>query len=265
MIVPIHILEDGEELPEDIPCYIITSKGIFIRRKTPFIDALVKVEGISCLQELKPFATTTLPKLPAELFGQGMGFFRYALNKLDSEATLLGHYSLDEGFMMHCPEQTVSVAGVDYVLSDRIPGFSLVMSIHSHGSGGAFHSTIDRDNEKDGFDGIHITVGNVKSKSPSLVCTLVVNGNRFPQKPEDIIDGVRPEESSVQKFLGLVQRYHTAPVQDFPEEWQAKLSKPPTTIMEMNHEGQSHRAGGNRHVPGSTPPRSFSQQYPYWY
>lgn len=188
---PIHIMKPGVELPQDGTYYVVAQNGLFLHKDTGLIKAMVAVDGISFLEKVSSSAQLMLPKLSQDLIVRALLFFRSVYKKHKGEAEVQLHYnSSTEEYMLHCPKQSVSGAGVNYESHERFDGFQLVGTIHSHCGFGAFHSGIDHNDEKN-FDGLHITIGHVDQPYFTISCSMMVNGRRFSFEPEDVIIGIK--------------------------------------------------------------------------
>ncbi|HLC99788.1 MAG TPA: Mov34/MPN/PAD-1 family protein [Patescibacteria group bacterium] len=188
---PVHVLSEGVELPKNGTFYIVARDGIFLRKENSLIDATVKIDQISFLQELVPKAALKLPKIPAKLLVRTLLFFRRVYKRSGTEAAILLHYAPDrQENLLQCPPQEASSASLDYESWQRTPGYQLVGSLHSHAGMPAFHSGTDKDDEKS-FDGLHITIGRVDQPYFTISCSVVVNNNRFLTDPNDVILGIR--------------------------------------------------------------------------
>lgn len=192
-MLPIYILDGTTVLPETGNYYVLAKNGLFLHKDTGLIKAQVRVDKISALKELEPTAILRLPKIPAEYVIRSYMFFRAIYRRHRSEAATLLYYAADtQEYLLHCPEQKVLGLAVDeYRRDDRFPGYQLVGSIHSHANIGAFHSFVDKNDEKD-FDGIHITLGNVDQPYFTASASIVVNNNRFPIDPQETTIGMLP-------------------------------------------------------------------------
>ena len=186
---PVYFLTDKVELPKTGNYYVIAQDGVYLHKDTGLIQATVKVNKISFLNPLMATATVRLPVIPPHLAAQALLFFRRVFVVRHSEAVLLIHFSESDGYVLTCPKQDVSFAMVDYEPTERIDGYRLVGSFHSHCNFGAFHSGVDVADEVT-FDGLHITIGRVDQPYPTLSTTTVVNDNRFAMDPENVISGL---------------------------------------------------------------------------
>ena len=75
---PIYILDKDTKLPTTGTYYIVSRNGIYLHKDTGLIQATVRVDRISSLEELTPSVTLRMPKLPPELLVRSLLFFRTA-------------------------------------------------------------------------------------------------------------------------------------------------------------------------------------------
>ena len=198
---PVYVLEKGQKLPETGTFYVVGKNGLFLVKDTGLIRATVPVKGVSFLEQVDLSAQLLLPKLSQELIVRTLLFFRAVYKKHQSEAEVQLHYNSAIGeFMLHCPKQQVSGAGVHYDSKERFEGFQLVGTIHSHAGFGAFHSGIDQSDEKN-FDGLHITIGHLNQPYFTISCSMTVNGQRFTFQPEDVIIGIKKVDWKIKPFM----------------------------------------------------------------
>lgn len=183
------VFYDGNsKLPNDKILYIITKKGTFLRKDLGTIRSCTKVDSISFLKEIEPYAELKVPQMPGSILSVGFVFLKWVYNTHKSEGGLLIYYnSTTKEYRIYAPTQEVSCGGVSWDnQKELIPkGFIRLGTIHSHANMSAFHSGTDINDEKS-FDGLHITFGNLGKTRPTLVASVVANGNRFPVKKENI-------------------------------------------------------------------------------
>ncbi len=190
-MIPVYILNEGVKLPEEGTYYVVARGGIFLRKDGGLVQATVRVDGIPFLGELTPTVNLRLPKLPPELVVRTLLFFRRVYQQYTSEAAVLLHYAAAEQvYWLHCPRQRVSSTSVAYSAGERIDGYQLVGSIHSHASMAAFHSGLDSWDERY-FDGLHITMGRMDQPYFTMSCSGVVNGQRFYLAPDSVVAGIK--------------------------------------------------------------------------
>jgi hypothetical protein len=184
---PIYLYE-GNELPEDEICYLIAKQGIFLKKKVGLVESLTKVDKISILNELKPWAKMSLPKIAGSQMGKTISFFKAVVEEFSGEANVFLYYNeIENKYTLAIPKQEVSGAACDYEEATGILGYDLVGTIHSHARMSAFHSSTDDKDEKH-FDGLHITIGHLTDDYPSISASIVVNGFRVIVDPCEYID-----------------------------------------------------------------------------
>lgn len=236
---PVYIKRDGTEPPVTPTHYIIAKNGIFLRKKNEWVDAVVPVKQIAVLEDQTASAKVLLPALSSIVIAKTVKFFKAVYDKQYSEALVLLHYDKKLGWEMSVPKQEATFAHVGYDRSERIEGYTCVGTIHSHSSMYAFHSSVDKDDEKD-WDGVHITIGDFNEENSfSIDVEAVVNDSRFPI---DVswLEGVSEVEEATPKHTGWLLKWtgmwnfhkklytvHCPEVDDWqtPEEWIQKVEK----------------------------------------
>jgi hypothetical protein len=189
-LYPIYF-HDGAPLPAEGTYYVIAQDGMYMVKDTGLIQATVKVEKFSMLEKLPVNAKLRLPVIPAATIAQALLFFRRVYERFRAEAVVMLYYSpIEKNYLLDVFGQEVSGASAHSDIKGKFAdlGYQLVGTIHSHCDFSAFHSSVDVNNEKD-FDGIHITIGHVDQPYFTLSCTAVVNNNRFPLEPVEVIKG----------------------------------------------------------------------------
>lgn len=182
--IPVYLFEKGMKLPQEGRYYVVARDGVYVRTEARYGSALVKCDGIPWLEDARNEIQLRLPKIPGRIIAQALYFFRMVWKRDHSEAAVTIYYSENsKQYMLWCPEQKVSGAGVNYNRDDqpdleaRKAGgdedFHLVGTIHSHCNFSAFHSGTDVFDE-DSFDGLHITLGHVDQDQFSMVSSMAV-------------------------------------------------------------------------------------------
>lgn len=195
MMFPVYFVDqDPKEtgLPADDICYLVTKKGIFLKKKVGYIESVAPVDKISFLEEIQPDAKMDINPIEAEDAVQVFTFFRavYNLHRAES-ATILFYNSQTGQYKIEAPHQKVSGGGVNYARgSVMVDGYDMVGTIHSHANFNAFHSGTDKADEKS-FDGLHITFGHVADDQFSISCSIVANGYRVIVDPKLYIKGLK--------------------------------------------------------------------------
>jgi hypothetical protein len=239
-LYPVFHATEGVELPKDKTYYLVTSKGLYIHRKTKFGSGLVKVDGVPWFDEPSTDFNLTLPKIPSLVIGQAWEFFRQVFKKYNSEAYLTILYNEQEkSYTLYCPKQSVSHGSANYGVDlnkqelvekttadgqtiqvfqnatyDAIApkdreGWTVIGTIHSHCDFDAFHSGTDTSDEAQ-MDGIHITLGHVNQNECSVSVEIALTGNRYKLTPEGVCSGFKqnaepePEQySETTNYVGI--------------------------------------------------------------
>ena len=196
-LFPVYLYEHDFEPPKTGTYYLVTQTGIYLHKETKAGNALVKVQGIPWLQEPTIEFRLKLPKIPGQIIGQALTFFRKVWYAYKSEAyvTLLYSAKLYQ-YRLWCPKQKVSGASVNYDRTDQ-PSFEdrtsndwqMCGTIHSHCDFSAYHSGTDTADEAT-FDGVHITLGHVNRAQFSMAASVAINDKRETLEPENCCSGV---------------------------------------------------------------------------
>ncbi len=193
-LFPIYpISKDEETLPQDDICYLITKKGLMLKKKVGIVESLTPVKEISILGDIPSYGQLHIPKIPGKFIAQTAAFFKEVYKLYASEAIVLIYFDeIKKKYKFAAPIQKVSAGTLNYDKNIQFEGYTLIGSIHSHGSMGAFHSGVD-DNDEQSFDGIHITLGNVSTDNISFTISssIVINGMRFEIEHSDYIENIK--------------------------------------------------------------------------
>ncbi len=169
----------GEQPPAETTHYIIAKNGIFLKKGSWWMDAVVPVKQIAVLERQEISLRLKIKPISAVVLTKAWKFFRAVYKKQFTEAAVLLHYSEQLGWELTVPKQKATGAHVDYEMTDRLPGYVFMGTMHSHARMSAFHSSTDIHDEAE-VDGIHITFGDLDEDSKfSLDPETVVNGTRF--------------------------------------------------------------------------------------
>ena len=197
-MVPIRPIEkpaspEGEPaFPPDPVCYLIGGDGLYKQVRNEFYEARVKVPGVPHLAAIGETATVRVPKLPVQLLRQAEALFAAVYVGRESEAVVLLLYGpAAREWRIEVPDQFAMGLHVSYDLSKQPEppeGFRRFGSIHSHASAKAFHSGTD-DLDEAGFDGLHITVGDVDKPVRSYSARWMLAGRAFPAELAAVVEG----------------------------------------------------------------------------
>jgi len=186
------VINDGQtEMPEDDVFYIIGKEGIYLRKKIGVMDSLAPVSQISTLQSVASSARMRISKIPGPKFAKVIEFFRAVYKEYYAEAIVLLFYDeIKKTHMIIPPHQKVTGGACDYNRGITIDGLTMIGTIHSHGSMSAFHSGTD-DKDEQSFDGLHITLGNMRDEEVSISASIVANGHRIMVDPSEYVNQLR--------------------------------------------------------------------------
>lgn len=193
---PIWIKDGKNKEPQDFPVYyILAQNGFFISKRMPFWRAVVPVETISILEPENPSVELFLPPIPEPLTRDIVRFFAWVYGRYYTEAMITLHYNDEKrGYRIYVPKQKVSGNHIDYDTPENMPDEVLIGTLHSHCDMSAFHSEVDRHDEKS-FDGIHGVFGGFSTfegkQDFELSLQAVVNGSSFPLKQEKCMLGIK--------------------------------------------------------------------------
>ncbi len=175
-----------EKIPDGLDyAYIIGRDGFYLKKRTPLFEAVVRVNEIPDLAELKPTAALLAPPIPYTLIEEALAFFRAVYQKYQSEAMVFLLFE-NNAWSIEPGAQEVASASVSYENALHKSGKRPAGTIHSHCNMGASFSGID-DGDDMHSDGVHVTIGKISEEYPEIACSLAVNGSRFHVEPKDLI------------------------------------------------------------------------------
>lgn len=187
-IIPFESLDALPE-PDNGPYYTITQNGPMLVDRNMFGKYVTPVKEIPSLPIVAPTLIYDIPKMPSTIIGQAYSFFKAIYEDKKSEAMVDITWSADKGYRLFVPPQKASGGGVQAERNPEHYKGQIVGTIHSHCNFNAFHSGTDT-HDADGHDGLHITIGNVMAKVPSIAIMMSKGGNRWDNmKLEDVQDG----------------------------------------------------------------------------
>jgi len=185
------VLNDGQnEMPDDDIYYIIAKEGVYLKKKLGVMESLAPVNKISILESVTSMAKMHIEPIPGKWIAKVMEFFKAVYAEHRSEAIVLLFYNEETGkHKIVPPMQKVAGASCDYDKGITIEGYTMIGTIHSHGSMSAFHSGTD-DKDEEHFDGLHITLGDLDDEHPSMSASIVANGHRVMIEPSEYITNI---------------------------------------------------------------------------
>jgi len=176
--------------------------------------------------------------IPASFFSQMLGFFRYTLDKYNSEAMVrLAYNPESKEWKMICYPQTVKPGLEVKEITDLTneqkeirekmseplqQGFMENGSSHSHCNASAFQSGTDLANELKNT-GVHITLGNVNSNEPSVHGRVSFRGIMYKINWAEWFEGWPSD------MEGRTDTFKLIPGSDlsFPDDWKSCCFEPP--------------------------------------
>jgi len=280
-------INDGTtEMPTDDILYIVAKDGIFLKKKLGFFESIAKVDQMSILQDVDPYATMDIKPIPRKKFAQIISFYREVAKQFSGEAMTILHYNPKrKRFRIEIPDQEVSGGGVGWESLESYKGYVRIGSIHSHNHMSAFHSGTD-DNDEFNWDGIHITIGKVGNPNVDISASLVFNGTRFMIDPCDYVEDLEMVESEASYVgpktykwegnklvpandaakktvtLGYRIKNERAKERKFPSTWLKNVSK----WMPRTQPNQGIYSGGVNGIvgPARQPWQHNPHGNPYW-
>lgn len=170
----------------DLPAFVVARDGLYLRKRSLLGLSQTKVERIAHLPEASEFIEHALPRLPSELLGRTLGFFKAVYRERKSEAIVLLLWG-PAGFALAVPAQKVSGWSLEFSVDDGdvLDGHRVVGTIHSHGALSAGASVIDEADEAK-LDGLHLVVGDLDRRHPSVSAAIAIDGRRFDVPPRAI-------------------------------------------------------------------------------
>lgn len=213
-MIPIHAIPAPASaggavpiLPSDKLCYLLGRNGLFKQVGNDFYHARVKVDGAGGLAEIEESASLHVPKLPLKLLRQAEAFFAAVFQRYKSEAVVL--LLVDpkaQAWRIEVPPQVTKGLRVRYDMA-TLPappeGYERFGTIHSHANIKAFHSGTD-DTDEVGFDGLHITIGNVNEPVRSYSARWMLTGKEFKADLCDVVKSEAPQDFDME-WMNLVR------------------------------------------------------------
>ena len=213
------IVEAGSRALEgtSLPAFVVARDGLYLRKRSMLGLSQTKVDRVAHLPRGKAFLDYRLPKLPTELMGQVVGFFRAVYDRQQTEALVLLLWQ-DDRFELLVPSQSTTSVSVRHKLdhSGLPAGSRLVGTIHSHGAFSAFASATDEDDEAD-LDGLHVVVGDLLRRKPSFSAALVVDGHRFTARLSQVLERPGSDRAAARRVASQSQGGSAATAQAVEE------------------------------------------------
>lgn len=216
----------------------VGQKGLYHIRKTDAGIFTVKTEAlikpVLGLAEVQEGYAHLLPKVPFRLWLQGLAFVK-AVHKRDyTEASLILFYNKEkQEYFWYCPEQINTASESDFLAArDKINEMSnngehiCIGEFHSHGSGGAFSSHTDNENEN--LPLVYGVWGKVNASSPEFHFRMVCAGIRKDINVWDVFEqpSITVTVGDIVQNIAVGENYNGPyPNVEFPEEWMTLAKK----------------------------------------
>ena len=230
-------LEEARQ-SDKLICLIPARDGkVYEMRKTDVGEMVVPKRRVAEFAEVRAGFVPALPRIPREVTGRIISFFRSFMNE-DAEYEALAFVYWDrqnEDFVVHIPRQRTTKASVYANLTDNcLPEerYLHYADIHSHNSMEAKFSAVDDRDEK--ASRLYIVVGRLDNFYPSVSARISCGGTYLPIDPELVMEGVGEEFPA--EWLDRVERVSArkaAPEDDFPE----KLTEEPESASSREYPG----------------------------
>lgn len=214
-LFPIVTVDESTAEEVVLPAFVVARDGLYLRKHSLLGTSQVQVDGARHLPQASEYLEYELPKLPAQLMAQVVGFFAAIWRTKRSEAVVLLTWD-GSVFGLIVPEQQADWGSVEHRLkpADVPAGVQMLGTIHSHADMSAFHSGTDEIDEID-VDGLHIVVGEVDKDRPSFSAAVVIDGRRFGAEPSMVFEPPGPTVDPPAEWLERVK----------PLRWQARSAK----------------------------------------
>ena len=215
--IPLYLKTDNAPRFSDSEFYLLARNGLFLCRNHPFFASDVACsKGPAWLAEHEVGCQLNFPKIKKTMLARMVGFFSRIYEIHGSEAVVLLAWNQREHhyrILVPAQEATVwesrgghrSALDVSYTVPLTLPpDHLLVGDVHCHGTGGAYSSFTDRDDERY-RTGFHVVVGCIQEEPPRFHIEFTVDGKRFPAHFDDLFEGYRRRRRGVpRKWLEKV-------------------------------------------------------------
>lgn len=227
-MLPVHVVPKPKDnmaiqLPPDNICYMVGVNGIFKRTNNDFYEVIEELKGIPNTASIDKKSVVKVLKLPYEIVEESAAIFAAIYKRQQSEALVILYAHPQYGWHVDAPKQEAIGLHVDYDFStlpidvqayfavykneegkdvqrvffvpEEIPEGAQVTefkylrfgTIHSHASAAAFHSGTD-DKDEVGFDGLHITIGNVDVPAHTYSARWQLAGKFYQSTMHDVAE-----------------------------------------------------------------------------
>lgn len=193
---------------DKVICLIPARDGrIYELRKMEQGEFIAPKNNVVDLSEIRAGFTPALPKIPAQLMGEIVAFFRtFMTENEENEALALIYWDKEEKrFFAYVPKQSVCKEEVEADLRgcpyDDEERYICYADIHSHNSMDAFFSGKDDRDERS--TGLYLVLGELDHFYPEIKARIFCGDSFVPIDPNLVIEGLE---------------------QPFPKEWLEQVS-----------------------------------------
>ena len=180
---------------DKVICLIPSRDGrIYELRKMEQGEFIAPKNNVVDFSEIRAGFTPALPKIPAQLMGEIIAFFRaFMTENEENEALALIYWDKEEKrFFAYVPKQSVCKERVEANLHDcpydDAERYICYADIHSHNSMGAFFSGTDDRDERS--TGLYFVLGKLDHFYPEIEARIFCGDSFVPIDPDTVIEGL---------------------------------------------------------------------------
>ena len=197
---------------DKVICLIPARNGkTYELRKTEMGRFIAPKRHIAEVADVRAGFVPALPRIPREIMGQIISFFRCFMNESgEYEALVLLYWDRqEEEFVPYIPRQRTTKVRIDADLRDSVfpeERYLLYADIHSHNSMAAKFSPTDDEDEK--ATRLYIVLGSLDRFYPSISARVSCGGTYLEINPELVMEGIGEEFPT--DWLDRVERVRTS-------------------------------------------------------
>ena len=180
---------------DKVICLIPSRDGrIYELRKMEQGEFIAPKNNVVDFSEIRAGFTPALPKIPAQLMGEIIAFFRaFMTENEENEALALIYWDKEEKrFFAYVPKQSVCKERVEANLHDcpydDAERYICYADIHSHNSMDAFFSGTDDQDERS--TGLYLVLGKLDHFYPEIEARIFCGDSFVPIDPDTVIEGL---------------------------------------------------------------------------
>lgn len=212
-------LTKAEAAQTNKPIVLLPSKDgrVYEQRRNEIGCFTAPAANIREFEDIRAEFKMALPKIPAHIFSNVMGFFKSISDELHYEVLVHILYDTEEKeYIIKVPKQRISEASVNSETDEPYPDrYIHVMDFHSHNTMPAVFSGTDNADEKE--TRLYAVAGRFNRTFPEITVRAGCAGKFIPLNPEDVFEG---------DFFG-----------SYPEEWKENIHHWGTEIKKPRYMG----------------------------